>query len=145
MTTQEFIYKALLNTTKKDSCSSVFKEKNWNDDSITIYSYGRHYPLVKIINGNAYVNNQGYSNSTAKHINWAFSASADIVGYNNVYGVKLQRGDSLTLKGIENSSRKELENIRNTMASKKRKDTMVYKMLETDEVRVMQTLMAVTQ
>lgn len=34
----------------------------------TIYSYGHHYPMGHLYGDTAYINTQGYSNSTSKHI-----------------------------------------------------------------------------
>lgn len=142
MSTAEFIEKYLRGTTRKDFCSSVVGYEDLNGER-TVYSYGKHYPLAKIINGYAFVNNAGYSNTTAKHINWAHSATADIVGYDNVFSVPLSNGDGLDVQGMLSSTRRALTEVQQAMASKKRKDTQVYKFLEHQEVRLMQTLQAV--
>lgn len=122
MTTKDFIKKALIGETRKDFCSSVYRYGN------TVYSYGTHYPLATIIGGTVYVNNRGYSNTTAKHIGWAFSAAQEL-GLHSV-GVPLIYGDSLTLEGIMSSATKEKARLENQMATKKRKDTQVYSDLQ---------------
>lgn len=130
MTTRDFIYKALSGTTKKDMCSSVFSVKRYPDEPAIVYSYGYHYPLATIINGKGFVNNRGYSVTTAKHINWAFDAVSSIVGYNNTYGVPLTDGNGLTLSEIKSSAKREYDRLKLLMDSKKRKDTAVYADLE---------------
>ena len=144
MTTREFIKKSFEGTTRKTFCSSVFANKDLNGQ-ITVYSYGYHYPLATIIDGKGFVNNRGYSNSTAKHINWAFSALADILGYDNVLGVPLTEGDSLTLKGIQSSATRENERLVTLMDSKKRKDTQVYKWLKHDNEKTRDVLTVVRE
>lgn len=125
MTTQEFIYKALRGETRKDSCGSVVAHKDIHGE-VTVYSYGVHYPLVKIINGVGFVNNTGYSNTTAKHIRWAFDAVYDIVGHGNVYGVPLTKYGEFDRNSIIKSLLVELQRLEKVMDSKKRKDTRVY-------------------
>lgn len=145
MTTREFIKKALTGETRKDSCSSVMQRKD-NDGNVTVYSYGYHYPLVKIINGKAFVNDRGYSVTTAKHIGWAFSAAAEIVGWENVYHAPLNnRYDhhTLTPEGIKAGATEELLRLHKEMATKKRKDTQVYAHLEYQKARMVATLEAV--
>ena len=75
MTTQEFISRQFGNANGENkSLSSVTKDGNGN-----IYSYGRHYPLLFEIDGVNFVNATGYSNTTAKHINWARQAEPGAV------------------------------------------------------------------
>lgn len=105
-----------------------------------VYSYGYHYPLARIIDGVAFVNNAGYSNSTAKHINWAFSACANVVGAMNVYGVPLSGGNSLTLAGIRLSAAAELSTMKYEMARKTRTNTQVYGHLERQALRMQDVL-----
>jgi hypothetical protein len=45
-------------------CGNVFFDGN------TLYSYGRHFELAKLVNGTLFVNTQSYSNSTSKHQNY---------------------------------------------------------------------------
>lgn len=67
MTSAEFISKNFgVASTKDRKCSSVFADNDGN-----IYSYGYHYPLLFKIGDLTFRNNTGYSNTTAKHINWA--------------------------------------------------------------------------
>lgn len=137
MTTREFIYKALSGKTKKTFCSSVFVS-----DGVA-YSYGYHYPLATIIDGKGYVNDRGYSNSTAKHINWAFSALGELVGYDNVYHSPLF-GGSLSKRGIREGAQAEYDRLTDEMNAKKRKDTKVYKWLEVQQTRASKTLKAIS-
>lgn len=149
MTTQEFITKTYnTKATKERRCSSVF-----TDYEGIVYSYGYHYPLAFHIKGLDFVNEIGYSNTTAKHINWARHA----IGYGNYIGVKLNSSDALDMtyytgKATEQMARleivklaleRELASIRDEMSKKTRKDTQVYKQLETDEVRTIQSLLKI--
>lgn len=122
MTTQDFIKKALTGDTGKDFCSSVLR---YGD---TVYSYGTHYPLARIINGHLFVNTRGYSNTTAKHINWAYNAGAEL-GL-KVHGVPLTNGDGLNVHGVSSSALREQVRVASLMESKKRKDTKVYQGLQ---------------
>lgn len=122
MTTRDFIYKALDGTTRATACASVFIE-----DGI-VYSYGRHYPLATIIDGVGYVNTTGYSNTTSKHINWAWQALTDLVGASNIVTVKLD--GSFYKHDIAQSMAQECADLIEQMDSKKRKDTAVYRELE---------------
>lgn len=66
MTTADFIGRVVRgDITKPRTCSSVYF------DGTHIYSYGSHYPLLVNVLGAWILNDAGYSNSTAKHINWA--------------------------------------------------------------------------
>jgi len=74
MTTAQFISKNFgVPSTKERHCSSVFADQDGN-----IYSYGYHYPVLFTIDGVAFRNNSGYSNSTSKHISWAGSYSTGV-------------------------------------------------------------------
>ncbi len=67
MTSAEFIKRQFGNDDGKEkSLSSI-----WKDGKGNIYSYGRHYPLLFTVGGLTFRNCTGYSNTTAKHINWA--------------------------------------------------------------------------
>jgi len=71
MTTQEFIQANIGNVPVRDKwCSSVMQGTDGN-----FYSYGYHYPLLFNVAGVWLVNTRGYSNSTAKHINLAWSCA----------------------------------------------------------------------
>ncbi len=66
MTTRDFIGKCVAGQVKAGkSCSSVYF------DGEHVYSYGTHYPLLVNVAGRWILNDAGYSNTTAKHINWA--------------------------------------------------------------------------
>lgn len=135
MTTKQFIKKALDGTTRTTRCSSVFV-----DNDRTIYSYGYHYPLVKIIDGKAFINSRGYSVSTSKHIGWAFQAASEIVGYNNTFHAPTTYG--LHKGGIVRGASEEITRLEAEMATKKRKDTRVYEWLEIQHKRMSDTLEA---
>lgn len=81
MKTQTFIEN---NIGKKPSeekwCSSVYQDTEGN-----FYSFGYHYPLLFKVKNHWFVNTTGYSNSTAKHINWAWAS----IGYHKAIGVNL--------------------------------------------------------
>lgn len=133
MNTTEFIEKALRKETNRTSVASVFAETKWTDNNqVIVYSYGYHYPLATIIDGVGFINNRGYSNTTSQHIQKAWRAITNIVGYENTYSLPLTNGDSLNLYGIHESAKREMERIIATMFVKKRKDTQVYAMLERD-------------
>jgi hypothetical protein len=148
MTTQEFISRNFGVTSTKDrSCSSV-----WADNTGNIYSYGRHYPLLFTVDGVTFVNATGYSNTTAKHINWARQASHDAVNLwvsgcnqytwrNPDHSQKIPALLSIAhygmtpaiLKALKRAVLADLEaervNVADRMASKKRTDTQVYRWL----------------
>ena len=144
MTTAEYIEKALRNTTRSSSFASVITQKDYKTGNITVYSYGYHYPLVTIIDGNAYVNDKGYSNTTAKHINWAYRAARNIVGGSHVYSAPIfGRGEQLTLDSIKTNATYEYNRLTAEMASKKRRDTFVYESLEHKANSMLATIQAV--
>lgn len=75
MQTRDFIFNhiprlgPLGDNGKSSQCSSV---GYWGG---VLYSYGSHYPLMFKVNDVLFINTSGYSNTTAKHINWAWSAA----------------------------------------------------------------------
>lgn len=138
MTTREFISKTY-NTpaTRERNCSSVF-----TDYQGVVYSYGYHYPLAFNVRGMDFINTAGYSNTTAKHINWAFQAlPADAIS------VQLHRDEARVIAGgvasdhekleaIKNALTRELDILKAQMLAKKRKDTMIYRNLKQNFDRV---------
>ena len=137
MDTRTFIEKRLRNETKRIYFGSIA----WSDRLQTVYSYGSHYPLARIIDGIAFINTSGYSVSTGRHIRWAWDACANIVGRENVYGVNfiapikgihggIYGYRDLDLDSIIMSANVDLEEIEKVMATKKRHDTFVYRDLE---------------
>ena len=105
-------------------------------DTEVIYSYGSHYPLLFRIETPTgrklwVCNNRGYSATTAKHISWA-SRFADIRTDIGCYESFTHTKDRMTYENILASVAQRKEKIQETMASKKRKDTHVYEMLELD-------------
>lgn len=132
MTTADFIAKTYDTTSDRERrCSSVF-----TDYEGTVYSYGYHYPLAFNIDGIDFINTRGYSNTTAKHISWAWRA----VGYHAV-PVELDRADAQVISSKWSTSGQKLdviraalnrqyEDIRKQMDTKRRKDTAVYADLE---------------
>lgn len=164
MTTQEFITRNFgVSSTKDRQCSSVFADHDGN-----MYSYGYHYPLLFTVGGKAFRNVAGYSNSTAKHINWAGGHDAidvELTGDNqyswrnsenaakvphllymrHAYGgvkdaATAKKLDRAILKAIKKDLTAQRDNITETMASKKRQDTQVYKWLQFDLDRVTRSL-----
>lgn len=135
MTTRDFIAKTYdTPATKERFCSSVYTGYDG-----TVYSYGRHYPLAFHLRGLDFVNNRGYSNTTAKHINWAQSA----IGYGNYINVKLWRKDidefnafgateDDKLKVVLTALEREIHELKDLADSKKRKNTAVYYSIERD-------------
>lgn len=82
-------------------------------DGETVYSYGKHYPLLINISGNWILNDRGYSSTTGKHISWAreyadgvVSIPNGVTSYNSFNGVSVNeiRGyivDEITEKSEE--------------------------------------------
>ena len=140
MTTRDFIARRYAVPGKEQWCSSVFADESGN-----IYSYGYHYPLAFRVRGLDFVNTAGYSNTTAKHMNWAWSA----VGYHAI-GVKLGRDDVHVFTGgyddevkfdrLTLALSREQQDLVRQMAVKKRKDTLVYQLLQHDHDRVLASL-----
>ena len=142
MTTAEFIAKTYNTTaTRERRCSSVF-----TDYQGTVYSYGYHYPLAFRVAGLDFINEQGYSNTTAKHIAWARQA----LGY-QYHGVKLWREDARVIADsyatdeqklavIKRALYREHASLIEQMANKKRKNTQVYEHLMNEAARVTNTI-----
>lgn len=138
MTTRDFIARTYNTESNRERfCSSVF-----TDSKGIVYSYGYHYPLAIRVAGLDVVNTAGYSATTAKHINWARQA----LGYDAI-GAKLSRheGDvlsshnystSMRLQALKQALYREHSELVEEMASKKRKDTQVYRHLEHELARV---------
>lgn len=128
MTTAEFIKKTYNTTsTRERRCSSVF-----TDEDGVVYSYGYHYPLLFKVEGLDILNVNGYSNTTAKHINWARQAVSNPVEV-ELRGARLP----LTLKDIQVKLGAQLTELKAQLDSKKRKDTQVYAQLEWQFNRVL--------
>lgn len=149
MTSAEFIKRQYGNANgETKSLSSIFKDQIGN-----IYSYGRHYPLLFEIDGVNFVNNTGYSNSTAKHINWARQAEPGAIAvwldgtnlytWNNpenrqcvpalLQDLAYNPEKPETIKALKKAILRDLENERvdiyNRMESKTRKNTKLYESL----------------
>lgn len=147
MTTRDFIARTYnTEATRERHCSSVF-----TDYSGQVYSYGYHYPLAFNLKGLDFVNTQGYSNTTAKHISWAWAA----VGY-HANSVKLWREDAQVIAGsyhtedekiaaVHRALERELLGLRQEMDGKKRKDTRVFAQLEARYNEQKQTLARVKE
>lgn len=138
MTTRDFIAKNYNVAGTQRQCSSVMASTNG-----TIYSYGSHYPLAFNIKGLDFVNEQGYSSTTSKHIAWARQA----LNYQYV-GVKLWRDDvdefnrwnattEDKLRIMHRALERELTKLKEQMDSKKRRDTQVYRYLDNEYERVL--------
>lgn len=127
MTTAQFIARTYdTEATRERFCSSVFTDYEGN-----VYSYGYHYPLLFKVEGLDILNVNGYSNTTAKHINWARQAVSNPIEV-ELRGARLP----LTLKDIQVKLGSQLVELKDQMDSKKRKDTQVYKQLEWRYARV---------
>lgn len=153
MTTQEYISRNFgLPSNQHKYFASIAKDINGN-----IYSYGNHYPLLFKVGNKVFRNTAGYSNSTAKHINWAGGHGAidvELQGCNQYtwnnqensnkvpyllnlakYGMskKLERA---LLKAVLNSLEAQKQQLEEDMASKKRKDTRIYAVMQEQLNRV---------
>jgi len=130
MTTRDFIARTYNTTsTRERRCSSVFTDTDGN-----VYSYGYHYPLAFRVGGLDFINVRGYSNTTSKHIAWAWQA----VGYDAI-PVELSRDDRvqyLDLNTLVSRLHEQLGKILDQMVSKKRKDTQVYRALQHEHEQV---------
>lgn len=142
MTSAEFIAKQLGNDNGKvKTLSSIYK-----DGRGVIYSYYLHYPLVFNLGELTFVNATGYSNTTAKHINWARQAAGSTridvwlsgcnqyswnnpENYNKVPYMLANRDrftDDQILRAVFNDLEAELVDINKRIASKTRTDTKLY-------------------
>ena len=125
MTSRDFIHKYFgVDDGKQRTCGNIIKDERGN-----IYSYGWHYPLLFKINGLVFRNVRGYSNSTAKHIAWAYrddaiDVSVNLYGY---YSGPIAGG--ILLRNITEWLSQEIQSISNVMATKKRHNTRIYKSL----------------
>jgi hypothetical protein len=89
----------------RTSANNIFFYEN------KIYSYGYHYKLAEIIENNTIIiNNTGYSNSTAKHINLITNATRQYTQYfyndiclNNVYDSILSASKSIIKARLKES------------------------------------------
>jgi hypothetical protein len=145
MTSQDFIEREFQNADGREKThSSIYKDGNGQ-----IYSYGTHYPLLFTVEGRTFVNTAGYSNTTAKHISWAWSAvNYDAVAVELDYNARgviasSYAPESEKLSEVVRCLRKKRQSIVNEMTSKKRQDTQVYKWLEHDLNKVCSSLATV--
>lgn len=121
MTTRDFIARTYNTTATRDrQCSSVFTDYDGN-----VYSYGYHYPLLFNIGGLDFINVQGYSSTTARHIHWARQAEPYAIEV-ELRGARLP----LTLDDIEAKLGARVVELKQQLDSKKRKNTQVYASLE---------------
>ena len=117
-------------------CSSVFK--NGRGD---IFSYGYHYPLLFKVAGHWFINDAGYSNTTARHIHWANDAAGYLATPVKLDGRQAQvianNGSTIDrLKVVRQALHEEHNKLRRDMLSKKRRDTKVYAHLRAELARV---------
>lgn len=142
MTSREFIAKNFSTySDKQRECSSVMADHHGS-----IYSYGYHYPLLFKVGGLNFVNTAGYSNTTAKHIGWAWSAVRDRGEHAIGIDLPSRRGYypvDYTLEDLRNILLKQHASLSDQMVAKKRKDTSIYRDLETQADRVSLSLMTV--
>jgi len=140
MTTQEFINKAWNGQTRRDRCSSVFKD---NDNNL--YSYGYHYPLLFTIGDKQIRNVSGYSNSTAKHINWTRDINAIDVEVPYDFRLNNWLDDEVQIAKLVKGQQEYIDTAKQQMDAMKRKDTQVYKSLEYDYDRAVNNLKELQQ
>lgn len=120
MTIKEFIPKAFNGETKATRCSSVFRG---NDN--TIYSYGYHYPLLLRVKGVAIRNVSGYSVSTGRHIR--YSRAVEALDVHAPLGRWVSDNDDDRLRWLISGQQKHVDKLKQTLKSKKRKDTQIYR------------------
>lgn len=135
MTTREFINREFGVAGQSKSMSSVYKDERGN-----IYSYGRHYPLLFQVGELTFRNVVGYSNTTAKHINWTRDQGAIDVslsgcgvytwnnpGSNTVpYLLNSGADEATLLRAVFYDLEQELIDIEKRMLSKTRTNTKLY-------------------
>ncbi len=138
MKTAQFIAKAWNGETKAKRCANVFIEGQ--GEKMAIYSYGYHYPLLFKVAGKTVRNVRGYSSSTGKHIAW--SRSIEAIDIHTLRGFRLSYNDQENLANLIEGEQAYIESLKEQMASKKRKDTQVYKHLSVDLIRSCNNLMA---
>jgi hypothetical protein len=127
MTTKQFLTKQLGRPQSTPKyCSSVMVDY----DGVA-YSYGFHYPLAVRHGGYVFVNNHGYSNTTAKHINWAFQAGAALVGAESTFLFDFAAGTTYgtSTDSLYDAVNMQITKLADLVASKRRKDTQVYSAL----------------
>lgn len=131
-----FIKKAFYGQTRKTHNNYSLKV----DSHQNVYSYGIHYPLLFRVGDKVLLNDIGYSNSTAKHINLARGVDSDAIsvklypereGYGSGYthiGRMLWYGDNPDniTDEIVGGLQHHLSDLYDQMDTKKRKDTQVY-------------------
>ena len=110
-------------------CASVFAEGD------TIFSYGYHYPLLfKVTTPSGkelmVLNRRGYSVTTSKHIGWCW----------NSHDVSCELNGERDYNGVILALNTEHDRITTEMATKKRKDTGIYRGLEYQLARVNEAL-----
>lgn len=142
MTTADFIRRSYrLSSTKERKCSSVLTDEDGN-----VYSYGYHYPLLFNIDGLDFVNTAGYSNTTAKHINWAKQAT----NYTAIHVELPSRGSwagkiTYTLGDMLAILNGQCDELIKIMNNKTRRNTQVYAGLERDLAKVQDNITTVKQ
>lgn len=128
MTSKEFIERELNNDNGVERiCSSIYKDGEGN-----IYSYGTHYPLVFTVYGYTFINTAGYSNTTSRHINWAWQAldySPEVIDIKLPSSFRLHRNKPELIKELRNILADQAAEAMIQMDKKKRKNTRVYEVL----------------
>ena len=136
MKTRDFIRQRFNLRTTKTSCSSVISDDNGN-----IFSYGFHYPLLFTVGDKIVRNVSGYSNTTQRHILWSRDVD-DAIDIHAPDGFRLSSDDAVNLAALLKSQRNYISRLQEQMDAKKRKDTMVYKLLELEHARATANLAA---
>lgn len=142
MTTQEFISKQFGNANgKAGHCSSVIKDGKGN-----IFSYGSHYPLLFKIGDKVFINTAGYSNTTSRHIAYAWRAvnyqAIEVkLGYKTANAYTGRNNDAYIIAAsyttdeeklavIRAAQKRELDDLAEQLDAKKRRDTWVFSNLQ---------------
>lgn len=156
MTSRQFIEKNFGVPLQKDRSGSSI----WADNKGNIYSYGRHYPLLFKVNGITFRNTAGYSNTTSRHIGWCRGFEAIDVQLSGCgqyswnhpenrdkvpYLLSMGAHDDTILKAIRKDLFNEHTRVTDLMLSKKRKDTAIYKYLESEAGRISKSFHAVVE
>ena len=109
----------------------------FTDSKGVMYSYGTHYPLLFKINGLSFVNVSGYSQTTAKHINYArpFAQYEVELTNSSTWGACYPTYDNV-LRALND----QLEDINETLYSLKRHGTKKENTLLSEKARIEKTI-----
>lgn len=141
MTTREFINNNYgYQPSKVTYCSSVMQDTRGN-----FYSYGYHYPLLFKLDGKTIRNVRGYSNTTAKHINWTRDIYAIDIEVPSTFRLNSYDSEQELINQLAKGQKEYINSIVKQMDAKKRKDTQVYEYLDRDLRRAVENLRELTE